>query len=586
MTQISMIKSIAISLILIASVAAEAQTLDGPGTVCTGTLFEVEWTGPDADNDTIAVAVPQYPADEILDSSPTSDGNPVELRAPFQPGIYELRYVQFEPTEILVKEDLIVEQCLAGGDEQEWPPVAVEARGWQIDHGDQINTSDMSPYGPAGFTLEQFCAASPQVGQVLQMMVDQLEAGMQQAGVPFSMDALARAAGAPTRADIERDVSNGRDAICDNPPPTTTTQPFIITYAYCRMAMRTPTHAMDIHIPVGRDGTMSMADHLTEEVVRMTMRQNFDATTALLGGWGDTIQMDGPGEAASHIGYPTRKYNFEYSGGFGNGPAGIPGITNTIKVKNSGTGWFSAQVPGIDIIRLFYQRMSTDVTPEGSAMSLFGGLINNLVGMLRKGVPLVMDQTTSSSVMGKTMVSGRTQHYITSIKLIDFKPQWCEQTLMPPGYAVTDVDAQLAEAMGSSGMDSEEMTAAMEEYNQAMQQMTPEERQMMEQFGLGGAMSQMGGGANPAAAQPSGSSSTGSNMPSSAELHSDNLTQMVQKHLAALGYDTGNTDGDMSLETTIAISQFQAEKGMAVTGEVTPQLAGVLSAEVDSRRGR
>ena len=109
---------------------------------------------------------------------------------------------------------------------------------------------------------------------------------------------------------------------------------------------------------------------------------------------------------------------------------------------------------------------------------------------------------------------------------------------------------------------------------------------MMEQFGMAGAMSQMGGAANPAAVQPPGGSSTGSNMPSSAELHSDNLTQMVQKHLAALGYDTGNTDGDLSLETTIAISQFQAEKGMAVTGEVTPQLAGMLSAEVDSRRGR
>jgi peptidoglycan hydrolase-like protein with peptidoglycan-binding domain len=62
---------------------------------------------------------------------------------------------------------------------------------------------------------------------------------------------------------------------------------------------------------------------------------------------------------------------------------------------------------------------------------------------------------------------------------------------------------------------------------------------------------------------------------------SDNPTQTVQRHLAALGYDTGNTAGEMSLETTIAISQFQAEKGMQVTGEVTPQLIGALSAEVD-----
>ena len=64
---------------------------------------------------------------------------------------------------------------------------------------------------------------------------------------------------------------------------------------------------------------------------------------------------------------------------------------------------------------------------------------------------------------------------------------------------------------------------------------------------------------------------------------SDNMTQSVQKHLQALGYDTGNTGGELSTETVIAISQFQAEKGMEVTGEVTPQLLGILGAEVDSR---
>jgi hypothetical protein len=60
-----------------------------------------------------------------------------------------------------------------------------------------------------------------------------------------------------------------------------------------------------------------------------------------------------------------------------------------------------------------------------------------------------------------------------------------------------------------------------------------------------------------------------------------NLTQSVQKNLKALGYDPGNIDGEASVQTSIAISQFQAEKGMAVTGEVTPQLAGILEAEVE-----
>jgi hypothetical protein len=36
------------------------------------------------------------------------------------------------------------------------------------------------------------------------------------------------------------------------------------------------------------------------------------------------------------------------------------------------------------------------------------------------------------------------------------------------------------------------------------------------------------------------------------------------------------------MDTVIAISKFQAENQMVVTGEVTPQLAGILSAKVDN----
>ncbi|MEJ2521324.1 MAG: peptidoglycan-binding domain-containing protein [Gammaproteobacteria bacterium] len=59
----------------------------------------------------------------------------------------------------------------------------------------------------------------------------------------------------------------------------------------------------------------------------------------------------------------------------------------------------------------------------------------------------------------------------------------------------------------------------------------------------------------------------------------DELTMMVEKELAALGYDTGPVDGEETMETVIAISKFQAENGMEVSGEVTPQLAGILAAK-------
>lgn len=63
-------------------------------------------------------------------------------------------------------------------------------------------------------------------------------------------------------------------------------------------------------------------------------------------------------------------------------------------------------------------------------------------------------------------------------------------------------------------------------------------------------------------------------------LVADDLTRMVQQDLVALGYDPGNTDGEATTKTIVAISKFQAEHDLPVTGEVTPQLAGVLKAEI------
>jgi peptidoglycan hydrolase-like protein with peptidoglycan-binding domain len=65
----------------------------------------------------------------------------------------------------------------------------------------------------------------------------------------------------------------------------------------------------------------------------------------------------------------------------------------------------------------------------------------------------------------------------------------------------------------------------------------------------------------------------------------DELTQIVQQDLTTLGYDTGATDGVANTKTTIAVSRFQAERNMEVTGEITPQLAGVIKAEISKREG-
>jgi peptidoglycan hydrolase-like protein with peptidoglycan-binding domain len=58
----------------------------------------------------------------------------------------------------------------------------------------------------------------------------------------------------------------------------------------------------------------------------------------------------------------------------------------------------------------------------------------------------------------------------------------------------------------------------------------------------------------------------------------DELIKMVEQDLARLGYAPGPVDGEETIDTTVAITKFQAANGMEITGEVTPELARALMA--------
>ena len=65
--------------------------------------------------------------------------------------------------------------------------------------------------------------------------------------------------------------------------------------------------------------------------------------------------------------------------------------------------------------------------------------------------------------------------------------------------------------------------------------------------------------------------------------NADKLTRIVQKDLIALGYDPGNIQGEATMETVVAISKFQAENDLEVTGEATPQLAGIIKSKLKAK---
>lgn len=153
--------------------------------------------------------------------------------------------------------------------------------------------------------------------------------------------------------------------------------------------------------------------------------------------------------------------------------------------------------------------------------------------------------------------------------------------------------------MRMGGMLNDEQMAQMEEarrqlaeFDRQMASMPPEQRSMMEAM-MGGQMDAVRGLADGGVfeyvevideilvnSDLNALFSVGPNV-----FGADNLLQQIQEDLVTLGYEPGNTDGIPDTLTSIAISQFQAEQALEVTGEPSPQLAGILAAEVDRQGG-
>jgi len=73
-------------------------TVTGPEQIGAGSTFEVGWTGPDNQRDFITIVAAGASDRSYLSYRYSSSGNPVSLRAPVDPGSYELRYVSGQST--------------------------------------------------------------------------------------------------------------------------------------------------------------------------------------------------------------------------------------------------------------------------------------------------------------------------------------------------------------------------------------------------------------------------------------------------------------------------------------------------------
>ena len=101
-------------------------TLQSPGSVQAGQEFAVSWSGPGYEEDYIALCLPGDDDHVHQQSNLTQRGNPAQLRAPADPGTYELRYVMGTDNQVLAREPLVVEGVGAKVEAPEFVDMAAE----------------------------------------------------------------------------------------------------------------------------------------------------------------------------------------------------------------------------------------------------------------------------------------------------------------------------------------------------------------------------------------------------------------------------------------------------------------------------
>lgn len=92
------------------TVTAVEATVEPPATAKAGAEFTVAWTGPDYPEDYLCiVAATTPPNGPTLSAVRANQGNPAKLRAPKQPGAYEIRYILGRGKHLLASAPITIE---------------------------------------------------------------------------------------------------------------------------------------------------------------------------------------------------------------------------------------------------------------------------------------------------------------------------------------------------------------------------------------------------------------------------------------------------------------------------------------------
>ena len=84
-------------------IEAVSASVQAPATADMASQFEVTWQGPDNSSDYIAIARSDQDPGRQVQYTYTRKGSPLKLRAPSDPGTYEVRYILGQGSKLLAK---------------------------------------------------------------------------------------------------------------------------------------------------------------------------------------------------------------------------------------------------------------------------------------------------------------------------------------------------------------------------------------------------------------------------------------------------------------------------------------------------
>ena len=128
-------------------------TLKAPAELGPGEEFAVVWTGPNDPQDYLSISLPESENETYVDWQPIASGNPLHLRAPLDPGEYELRYVRSSDGALLAREPLAV---TAAAISLRVPPVVEVGTRFDVEWSGTPGRGDFIAVASEGSTKSQY----------------------------------------------------------------------------------------------------------------------------------------------------------------------------------------------------------------------------------------------------------------------------------------------------------------------------------------------------------------------------------------------------------------------------------------------